>query len=120
MPHRPHKHSLLLDECCAVKEYYPRINNFHRVQYIVADCKQTKLSDPEVYKYACNHGLLLITLNKKHFNKIVHKDGSGIIGVSGNMTPDQIDNKLSAFLRRHSSAQLKGQYFQLTNEDRTH
>lgn len=97
-------------------KHFPRLNNFHKLQHIVEDCRQKELKDPKVYEYACANALILVTLNKKHFTKIVAKNGSGIIGISGNMTPDQIDNKLLAYLKKHSPQQLKGKYIQITNE----
>ena len=111
----PHKHKLLLDECCSVRKYFPRTNNFHHVEHIVEDCKKGGLTDPEVYKLACSKGFLLITENKKHFTKIVKSYGAGIIGLSGNMTDPQIDSKLMIFLKKNSPKKLKGKYHQLSN-----
>lgn len=115
MQHKhPLKHKLLLDECCAVRKYFPRLNNFHHVEHVVEDCKKGGLKDPEVYKLACSKGYLLITINEKDFSKLVKRNGAGIIGVSGNMKPDQIDSKLMTFLRKNSPKMLKGKYHSIT------
>ena len=111
-----HKYKILLDECCAVKKYYPRLNSYHHVEHIVEDCKKIKLTDPQVYKLACSKGYLLVTVNKKDFENLVKYDASGIIGLSGNMTPDQIDAKLMTFLKKNSPKKLKGKYHVISNE----
>lgn len=105
MVHRPYKFKLLLNE-------------FYDLKHITGDLHKEGISDPEVYEIARKDKRLVVTYNEKDFRKLAIKcKESGVIGISGNMSVNQIDTKLSSLLRKSNQKDLFGKFTSLSNEN---
>lgn len=112
-----HKFKLLLDENLPPRTYFKRLNHLFNVKHISIDLKQAGLSDEKVYKEAVKLNRLIITFNGDDFKNFAQKSKkTGIIYVSNNLTPDQIDRKLTALLLRSTPNSLYGKFTTLTGE----
>lgn len=117
MTKRFYKHKLLLDENFPVRSSFPTLNKLFNVKHIAMDLHLVSLSDPEVYELARKENRLLITFNTKDFVKLAEKgEDTGVIGVSANLLPDQIDKKLTALLTKAGPKTLAGKLTTLTGE----
>ncbi len=117
MPHKFHKHKLLLDEGFPVRSYLPISNSRFDLKHISADFKQKSLSDSEIHKFAANQGRIIVTLNIKDFKPLapVNKK-TGVIGVSATLPFSQVDKKLTALLNKSTRNQLLGKLTVITGE----
>ena len=112
-----HKFKLLLDENFPLRQRLLLLNNRHNVKHIKGDYKQIGLSDEAVYERARKEKRLIVTFNDKDFREIaVLSKNTDIIGVSTNLTPDQIDKKLTAFLRKAKPQDLFGKFKYIIGE----
>jgi len=119
MPKRFHKYKLLLDENFYLRSSLPLLNNRFDVKHLSADLKLSGLSDPKVYELARKEERLLVTYNVKDFSSLVAKStDSGIIGVSANLSIEQIDKKLVALLTKSSKRTLFGKLTVITGENK--
>jgi len=117
MPKKFHKHKLLLDENMPDRRAYRRINSLFDVKHIRDDFKSAGASDQQVYEIAVQSKRLIITNNVKHFKTLAGKSQeTGVIGVSPHLSPDQIDTKLTALLRKSSEKSLFGKYTSLSED----
>lgn len=106
---------LLLDEGFFPKKDLKRANSRHDIKHVKKDYSMGGKFDPAVYDRAKKERRLLITHNKRHFRKLVYdKDPSGIIGISANLTLEDIDKKLSALLLKSKKIDLYGRYTSIT------
>lgn len=106
---------LLLDEGFFPKKELRRVNSRHDVKHIRKDYSMQGKLDETVYDRAKKEGRLMVVINRKHFRYLVNeKDNSGIIGVSGNITIEEIDKKLSALLLKSRKNDLYGKYTSIT------
>src|SRR3989344_6410901 len=109
MTRKFYKHKLLLDEGFYYKKDLPITNSRFDVKHVVGDYKQGASSDAKIYELAKREGRILITLNIKHFKPLFSTSKSaGVIGISPNLTLDQIDKKLTALLNKSSKKSLLG------------
>jgi predicted nuclease of predicted toxin-antitoxin system len=109
MAKRFHRHKLLLDENFPVRTFFPKTNNLFDLKHITEDFKQVGLSDQEVYTLAIKHNRIIVTFNVKDFKPLaLLSNKTGIIGVSTNMSIEQIDKKLTALLKKSTSTSLLG------------
>ncbi len=117
MPHKFYKHKLLLDEGFYFRKDLPTTNSRFDVKHIKGDYKLEALSDLKVYEFAKEKNRILITLNVKHFKPLASLSKlTGIIGVSENMSFDQVDKKLTALLNKSTSKSLLGKLTIITGE----
>ena len=117
MPQKFYKHKLLLDEGFYLRQGLPITNSRFDVKHIAGDYKKTGLTDPQVYEFAKKTERVLVTFNVKDFKPLVSVDKVvGVIGVSTNLTFEQIDKKLTALLTRSTKRQLLGKLTNLTGE----
>jgi Domain of unknown function (DUF5615) len=64
----------------------------YEVKHVAEDLHKSGLTDQAVYELAKQQGRLIVTYNHKHFRPFADKSvQSGIIGVSANLSPSQID-----------------------------
>jgi len=120
MSKKLHKHKLLLDENISPRTAFPRLNSIFDVKHVRDDLQRGGLSDPQVYTLAVAHQRILVTYNIKHFQPLAgSKEDAGIIGISANLSPLQIDTKLTALLRRSTPKGLAGKFTELTGETET-
>lgn len=117
MQRRFHRFKLLLDENMPIRSTFPRLNHRFDVKHIVADLKQIGLPDTAVYALACKHKRLLVTFNEKDFRDLAkHTKDSGIIGISANLSNEQIDKKLTSLLTKETPGSLFGKRTMITGE----
>lgn len=117
MPHRFYKHKLLLDEGFYYRRSLLITNSRFDVKHIAGDYKQKAFSDLKVYELAKQEGRILITLNIKHFKPLASMSKlTGIIGISENLTLEQIDKKLTALLNKSTKKSLLGKLTTISGE----
>lgn len=117
MPHRFYKYKLLLDEGFYFRKDLPVTNSRFDVKHIKGDYKYTALSDPNVYEFAGQQGRLLVTLNIKDYEPLASlSKSSGVIGISANLSLEQIDKKLTALLNKSTKKSLLGKLTLITGE----
>src|SRR5712691_4714781 len=117
MPKRFHKHKLLLDENMPARQVFERLNELFDVKHIRDDLNSGGLSDSKVYLLAAKKKRLIVTNNIKDFKILAtQSQDTGVIGISPNLSPYQIDRKLSALLIRSGEKALHGKYTALTRE----
>src|SRR6266581_2547167 len=94
-------YKILLDENMPTRSVLPLLNNNFSVKHVRDDLGYTGLLDPDIYRLAVRKNFIIITRNAKHFRPLAgtQKD-LGIITVSENLLPNQLDKKLTAFLKR--------------------
>ena len=116
MPSKPFtRFKLLFDEGFFSRKELKRVNSKHNVKHIKMDYGMEGLEDSEVYKRACKERRIIVVFNRKHFRKLVSKnDRSGVIGVSSNLTHEEIDKKLSSLLNKSKEKDLYGTYTSIT------
>jgi predicted nuclease of predicted toxin-antitoxin system len=117
MTHNPSKPKLLLDENFEPRKHLPKLNQLYDVKHIVKDLHISGLADPDVYALAAKLNRLVVTYNEKDFLPLARtSQQSGVIAVSANLTPTQIDTKLISLLRRRSLRQLYGAFHYISGE----
>ncbi len=61
---------------------------------------------------------MVVTLNVRDFRRLIRPDGSSVIGLSPTMKKEDVDQKLTALLRRLKPRHLTGHYFKLDRDSR--
>lgn len=117
MPRTFYKFKILLDEGFLPRKRLPVLNSRYDVKHITSDLNNTGLKDPEVYDLANKLGRIVVTFNDKDFKNLtkVH-DKSGVIGVSANMTAEQIDNKITSLLTKSKESDICGKFIYISGE----
>ena len=111
MPRKPYRHRLLLDEGLYIRKTLPRTNSRHDIKHIKHDLDKGGIKDEEIYAVAVKNKRIIVTYNINDFRKMATKNlNTGIIGVSQNLSPDQLDKKLNAMLSRKTPKSLYGKY----------
>lgn len=54
--------------------------------------------DQEIYQKAIQENRFILTINFKHFKKLVKKDKPGIIGIESQLSNREIDKSVTDFL----------------------
>lgn len=112
-----YKHKLLLDENFPVRTYFPVLNRRFDVKHIGADFNKGGLSDPKVYDLARKEKRIVVTRNIKDFDKLaLTSNETGVIGISSNLTFEQVDKKLTALLNRSTKNSLLGKITKIGGE----
>lgn len=101
------KCKLLLDENLPPKAKFTRLNHRFNVQHIVHDLRKSGISDKELFAIAEKSGRIIITLNEKDFVSNAYKK-SGLIGLSPQLSTEDIDKKVTSILTRHKTCILIG------------
>ncbi len=118
MPRKFYKHKLLLDEGFFYKKDLPLTNSKFDVKHIKGDYKLEALPDSKVYEFAKEKKRLLVTLNIKHFKLLAFLSNlTGIIGISENLSLEQIDNKLTALLNKSTKKSLFGKLTTISGKE---
>ena len=111
------KHKLLLDENFPIRKYFHTSNRRFDVKHVGDDFNLEGLSDPEVYVLARKQGRLVVTRNIKDFKELaLTGNDTGVIGISPNLTFDQIDKKLTALLNKSTKKSLFGKLTTISGE----
>lgn len=108
------KYKLLLDEGLPPRDRFKILNSRHNLKHIKHDFGQPGISDKEVWKIAAKEGRVVITYNVKDFKKLVVNDRSGVVGISTNLSIEQIDKKLTSILIKTKKSNLYGKYKSLS------
>ncbi len=112
---KPRRYKLLLDENISPRTRFPILNSRHDVKHLVLDMKKSGITDLEVYILAKKTKRLIVTFNKKHFEKLSRKSkNTGIIAVSTNVSDEHIDKKITSLLSRKKKNELYGKFYFLT------
>lgn len=106
------KCKLLLDENLPPRIKLTRLNNRFNIRHIVHDYKKSGISDGEIFRIAEKEGRIIITLNEKDFTSHTRKN-SGLIGLSPNLTTDDIDKKITSLLTSRRDCTLIGKFTHL-------
>ena len=106
MPKRFYRFNLLLDENLPPRDRFLRINNRFTLKHIVHDLKKEGLRDRDIYKIATTRKLIIVTFNYRHFREMDLGKNTGVIGLSNNLTVEQIDIKLNALLSKSKKGDL--------------
>ncbi len=112
MTKTPGKPKLLLDECLPLRSAFPQLNAYFTVRH-VSDIRALRggVSDDDVYKYACAHSLIVVTINKRHFKDLPeHSKGMSVIGVSENSSWEKLDKKLLSYIKKLKLEDWKERY----------
>ena len=111
MPQKSFKPKILLDEGLSPRIKFPRLNNRFDIKHIAQDLKHAGLKDLDVYKLACDQNRLVVTYNDKDYHNLaMSSNKSGVIGISTNMSSEQIDNKLTSLLSKKTAKKLYGKF----------
>lgn len=117
MPQKFYKHKLLLDEGFFYRQSLPITNSRFNVKHISGDFGQGALPDPQVYEFAKARDRIIVTFNIKDFKPLASVSKStGIIGVSANLSLEQIDKKLTALLNKSTKKSLLGKLTIISGE----
>ncbi|MHB8484016.1 MAG: DUF5615 family PIN-like protein [Nitrospiria bacterium] len=117
MPKKFFKFRLLLDEGFHLRTRFPNLNNRYDVKHIASDLHKNGLPDEEVYALAVSLKRIIVTFNEKDFRPLASKSKTtGIIGISADMSTDQIDKKLVALLTRSKKSDIFGSCTSLSDE----
>lgn len=115
MPHKFHKHKLLLDEGLYPRNILHRTNNRHNLKHIKHDLNKGGIPDKEVYEIASKEKRIIVTYNVDDFKKLATQSkDTGVIGVTQGLSPDQLDAKLNSLLSRGSMKTFYGKYTPLS------
>lgn len=94
---------------------FPILNTRHNVKHLVHDIKKGGITDQKVYELAIKEKRIIVTFNKKHFDKIASQSKeTGVFAVSTNVSDEQIDKKISALLSRKTEKNLYGKFHYIT------
>ena len=106
------KCKLLLDENLPPRKKFIRLNSRYNVRHIVHDNHKSGISDNELFKIAEKEQRIILTRNEKDFIGNVRKK-SGLIGLSPNLSTEDIDKIVTSMLTRHKKCYLIGKFIHI-------
>jgi len=59
----------------------------------------SQTEDEDIYNLAAKNKMFVITMNYKHFKKLVRKNSPGVFALNSGLSNDEIDNELSDFIK---------------------
>lgn len=117
MSHRFYKYKLLLDEGIPPRVNFPRLNSRYDIKHIAVDLHKSGLRDIEVYRLAVSQKRVIVTFNDKDFKEyVLMSEETGVIGVSTNLSTEQMDKKLISLLVRSKKSGVLGRFNYLSGE----
>ena len=117
MAPRFYKHKLLLDENFPNRKYFPILNSRFTVRHIAKDLGKSGWSDDQIYRFAGKEKMVIVTFNVKDFVDFVEiGHNTGVVGVSDNLSNEDIDKKLTALFIRNTARSLFGKITHVTGE----
>ena len=120
MAPRFYKHKILLDENFPNRKYFPILNSRFNVKHIAKDLKHSGLFDDQIYKFAQKGKMVIVTFNVKDFVAFVGiSHTTGIVGVSNNLSNEDIDKKLTSLFTKSTKRSLLGKITHVTGETKT-
>lgn len=106
------KCKLLLDENLPQRKKFTRLNNRFNLRHVVHDYHRSGISDKELFKIAEKQQRIILTLNEKDFIGKARKK-SGLIGLSPNLSTEDIDKIVTSMLTRHKKCYLIGKFIHI-------
>jgi predicted nuclease of predicted toxin-antitoxin system len=103
---------LLLDENLPPRKKFFRLNNRYNVRHIVHDYHKSGISDTELFKIAEKEQRIILTRNEKDFIGNIRKK-SGLIGLSPNLSTEDIDKKITSVLTKYKRCVLIGKFLHI-------
>ncbi|MBI2017913.1 DUF5615 family PIN-like protein [Candidatus Daviesbacteria bacterium] len=111
------KHKILLDENFFVPSYLPKLNKKFTVKHILQNPEHKGWSDWKVFRFASKNHMFVVTFNVKDFVDFVElSNTTGIVGISTNLSEEDIDKKLTALFTRSSKRSLFGKITFISGE----
>lgn len=104
---------LLLDEMMPERKDFAQLNKYHNLRHINHDLHFPGIEDFQVITLAKETGRIIITKNIKHYRIECEREKVDMIGVSETTTPFNLDQKISAYLRKRKSTKMTGIYIHL-------
>lgn len=93
------------------RAYFPLLNERFDIKHVAKDYRLGSLPDPQVYELARKENRVLVTYNIRDFQELAKRSfDTGIIGISPNLTIEQVDKKLNALLTRLGKKQILGKF----------
>ncbi len=99
------------------RQLFPRLNLNFNIKHITLDLKKSGISDKVVYDEAVKLQRIIVTFNGDDFKPLAAlSNKSGVIALSVNLSDDQIDKKLTAFLIKSKQNDIFGKFVTITGE----
>lgn len=113
-----YKHKLLLDEGISPRKSFRRLNNRYNIKHIKHDLHKEGIKDKEIYDIARKQKRIIITYNIEDFRHLaMQSKDTGVIGITQQLTPDQLDTKLTSLLSKNSENAFYGKYTPLSHNE---
>lgn len=93
------KFRILLDSAFAKPESFPKLKKKVNLAHCVHDLGlPPQAEDHEIYQKAVENNRFVLTINFRHFRKLLKKGKPGVFGIESQLTNEQIDELVSNFL----------------------
>jgi len=93
------KFRLLLDSAFAKPATFKKLSKKAVVKHIRHDFNLSpQTEDESIYNFAVKKGMFVVTINFKHFKKLVRKNCPGVLVLDSGLSNEQIDLTLSNFI----------------------
>ena len=106
------KFRLLFDENFSPKPLKRLKKAGHNIKYAGTPQRRQSLTDRQVFDWACEEKRLIVTRNTKDFRRFMQMrkaTATGILSLSPNLKPQEIDKLLTNFLAKSSENKLYGE-----------
>lgn len=108
-PPKKKKFRILLDSAFAKPESFPKLKKKANLIHVVYDCGLSpQAEDEDIYQKAILENRFVITINFRHFQRLVKPGKPGIIGIESQLTNEEIDQIVTDFLSNKNPDDLKG------------
>lgn len=74
----------------------------------------SQVDDEEIYQRACQEDRFVVTINFKHFRKLVKPECPGIIAIPSELSNKQVDEVLSRFISGKDPRDFYGKAIKLS------
>lgn len=93
------KFRILLDSAFAKPYSFPKLKKKANLAHAVHDLGLSiQAEDKEIYQKATEEDRFVLTINFKDFKKLVKEGKSGILGIESQLSNQEIDKKVTAFI----------------------
>lgn len=88
-----------MDSAFAKPEFFPKLKKKTNLAHCVHDYQMSpQAEDKEIYQKAISENRFVLTINYRHFRKLVKKDKPGIFSIESELSNKEIDEKVTKFL----------------------
>ncbi|MDP3724458.1 MAG: DUF5615 family PIN-like protein [bacterium] len=100
---------MLLDSAFAKPAVFPKLRKKTNLAHAVHNCSLSfQAEDQEIYQKAQEENRFILTINFKDFRRLVKGGGSGVFGIEAHQTNQEIDQKVTEFLRDKDPKDYQG------------